>query len=47
MPDYEVERTIQIGQEAGYKLIEIGQVEEGKGQVIFEPENIILSPPGE
>ena len=47
VPDYEVGRTIQIGQQAGYELVEIGQVEEGKRQVIFEPENITLSPPGE
>ncbi|GAI18186.1 unnamed protein product, partial [marine sediment metagenome] len=30
-----------------YELVEIGQVEEGKRQVIFEPENMILPFPGE
>ncbi len=47
VPDCEVGRTIQIGQQAGYELLEIGQVEEGKKQVIFEPENMILPSPGE
>lgn len=43
----EVERTIGIGEKAGYELVDVGQVEEGERKVIFEPENITLSPPGE
>ncbi|MHB1086619.1 MAG: AIR synthase-related protein [Minisyncoccota bacterium] len=47
VPAPEVERTLRIGHESGYELLEIGIVEEGARQVIFEPENIILPPPGE
>lgn len=55
VPQEEVERTLSVGTAAGYELIELGVVEEGKRQVIFEPfdrtqgkpENITLSPPGE
>jgi phosphoribosylformylglycinamidine cyclo-ligase len=41
-PEEEVDRTIETGKIAGYDLIDLGQVEEGERQVIFEPENIIL-----
>jgi len=55
LPPEEVERTLSIGARAGYELIDLGVVEEGKRQVIFEPfdktqgrpENITLPPPGE
>ncbi len=47
LPAAEVERTIKIGTEAGFELMEVGVVEEGERQVIFEPENIVLPPPGE
>lgn len=47
VPPSEAERTIKIGTEAGYDLLDIGVVEEGERQVIFEPENITLPPPGE
>jgi phosphoribosylformylglycinamidine cyclo-ligase len=40
-------KILQIGKEAGYELADVGIVEEGKRQVIFEPGNIILAPPGE
>jgi len=47
VPRTEVERTLVIGKKAGYELLDIGSVEEGERKVIFEPENIILPPPGE
>jgi len=47
VPVGEVERTIQIGKQAGYDLSEVGRVEEGPRRVIFEPEGITLAPPGE
>lgn len=43
----EADRILKLGKEAGYDLAVIGRVEEGKRQTIFEPENIILAPPGE
>lgn len=43
----EIERTIEIGKRAGYQLVDLGQIEKGERKVIFEPEDIILSPPGE
>ncbi len=45
-PKQEVERILMIGKKAGYTLADIGTVEKGKRQVIFEPGNIILNPPG-
>jgi phosphoribosylformylglycinamidine cyclo-ligase len=42
-----VEKILQIGKSFGYDLMDVGIVEEGKRQVIFEPENITLNPPGE
>lgn len=48
VPFWEVRRTIEIGRRAGYDLVEVGRVEEGERQVIFEPEGgIKLPPPGE
>ena len=46
-PAHEAERIVTIGKKAGYDLMDIGVVEGGKRQVIFEPENITLGPPGE
>jgi len=46
-PAGEVEKILTIGEEAGYELADVGIAEEGKRQVIFEPENITLAPPGE
>ena len=43
----EVNQTIRIGKKAGYELFEVGLVEKGPRRVIFEPEKIILTPPGE
>lgn len=47
LPKNEVEKTLVLGKKAGYKLQEVGIVEKGPRQVIFEPEKIILPPPGE
>jgi phosphoribosylformylglycinamidine cyclo-ligase len=46
-PTHEVERIIALGTKAGYTLMDVGVVEEGKREVVFEPENITLPPPGE
>jgi phosphoribosylformylglycinamidine cyclo-ligase len=46
VPESEVAKVLKIGKSAGYKLADIGIVEKGKRQVIFEPEKIILTPPG-
>ncbi len=43
----EVDKILKIGKEVGYDLADIGIVEAGDRKVIFEPENIILTPPGE
>ena len=45
-PKEEVAKILKIGKNAGYKLADIGIVEKGKRQVIFEPGKIILTPPG-
>lgn len=47
VPQSEVEATLRVGAAAGYEMHELGSVEEGERQVIFEPENIVLPPPGE
>lgn len=46
VPASEVERILKIGKKLGYTLKDIGLVEKGKRQVIFEPGKIILNPPG-
>ncbi len=46
-PANEVERILSIGKAAGYDLMDVGTVEDGKREVIFGPENITLPPPGE
>src|SRR3989344_1870319 len=43
----EASRTIEIGTKAGYEMMEVGRVEKGDREVIFEPEGITLPPPGE
>ena len=43
----EAARVVELGEKAGYRLADIGVVEAGKRQVVFEPENITLAPPGE
>ncbi len=46
-PANEAERIVALGTKAGYALMDVGAVEEGKREVVFEPENITLPPPGE
>jgi phosphoribosylformylglycinamidine cyclo-ligase len=46
-PAEESDKIIKLGTHAGYELKHVGVVEEGDRQVIFEPENITLAPPGE
>jgi len=46
-PENQVGRILSIGSRVGHKLMDVGIVEPGERQVIFEPENIILRPPGE
>ena len=41
----DVQKTLKIGRDNKYNLLEIGLVEEGQRKVIFEPENIELSTP--
>jgi len=48
-PEEEVAKIIKIGKNIGYELADVGVVEKsrrGERQVIFEPGNIILTPPG-
>lgn len=46
-PADSVDQILLIGKKVGYDLADVGMVEEGKREVIFEPENITLLPPGE
>jgi phosphoribosylformylglycinamidine cyclo-ligase len=46
-PASQVAKIISLGEKTGYTLSDIGTVEQGKRQTIFEPENITLTPPGE
>lgn len=46
-PAAEADRILKIGTAAGYVLMDVGIVEAGERQVIFEPENITLPPPGQ
>lgn len=45
-PQSEVQKILSLGKTAGYELMEVGVLESGKRQVIFEPEKITLAPPG-
>ncbi len=47
VPQEEVDKTVSAGKKAGYDLTILGIVEEGEREVKFEPERIILNPPGE
>jgi len=47
VPPEAVDQAIAVGKTAGYDLHDLGVVEEGQRQVIFEPENLILPPPGD
>jgi len=42
VPENEAGRTIETGKNAGYDLIDLGQVEAGERGVIFEPEKLTL-----
>jgi phosphoribosylformylglycinamidine cyclo-ligase len=42
-----VDSVLTLGKKAGYELMDVGTVEAGERKVIFEPENITLTPPGE
>lgn len=44
VPEREVDRTLEIGRSTGYELVDLGEVEKGDRQVIFEPEEMTLSP---
>lgn len=46
-PANQAENILKLGRDAGYELDDVGKVEEGKRQTIFEPEKITLAPPGE
>lgn len=43
----DVARVLRIGRSAGYDLMEVGVVKRGKREVEFQPEGVILPPPGE
>ena len=47
VPAREVDRVLTLGKTAGYDLFDLGVVEDGERQVIFEPEHITLPPPGQ
>jgi phosphoribosylformylglycinamidine cyclo-ligase len=42
----DVDKVLKLGKMAGYLLDDIGVVEDGIRQVVFEPEDIVLAPPG-
>lgn len=44
VPEKEVDQTLETGNNAGYELIDLGQIEKGERCVIFEPEKITLPP---
>ena len=46
-PKSEADTILKIGKRAGYTLADVGTVETGERQTIFEPENIVLPPPGQ
>jgi phosphoribosylformylglycinamidine cyclo-ligase len=47
VPPSEVNDVIRTGKEGGHVITEVGVVEKGPRQTIFEPEGITLPPPGE
>ena len=46
VPRGAAKEALHVGRDAGYDFVELGVVEKGVRQVIFEPENITLNPPG-
>jgi len=47
VPPHEVGRALKLSESAGFEVMPIGVVQEGDRQVIFEPEDIKLPPPGD
>ena len=47
VPADAADKVLSVGRAAGYELADVGVVEAGDRQVIFEPENLTLPPPGE
>ncbi len=47
VPKDQVRKALLWGRAAEYEMVELGVVEEGNRQVIFEPEGLPLPPPGE
>lgn len=43
VPEKEAARTIEAGRQAGYGLVDLGQVEPGERSVVFEPEKLTLA----
>ncbi len=43
----DVDTVLKLGKQAGYLLADVGIVEKGERQVVFEPEDIVLPPPGQ
>jgi phosphoribosylformylglycinamidine cyclo-ligase len=43
----DVEKIVSLGASIGYELSDVGAVAEGKREVVFDPGNITLAPPGE
>jgi phosphoribosylformylglycinamidine cyclo-ligase len=46
-PASKAERILKIGKNTGYELLDLGIVKQGDRKVVFEPENIVLPPPGQ
>ena len=46
-PETSVALILETGKKAGYTLMDVGVVEAGNRQVIFEPGDITLNPPGQ
>lgn len=44
VPEKEAGKAIETGSQAGYELLDLGQLEGGERKVIFEPEGITLPP---
>jgi len=44
---HDVDWVLKLGAQAGYLLADVGVVEDGNRQVVFEPDNIVLPPPGQ
>lgn len=47
VPANDVDEAIKIASRSGYEAMEVGFVEEGDRQVVFEPYGLVLPPPGD